>query len=72
MVRLANVERRLEKLYDLEPAVLAHSVRDLHEDVQDLRDEMRSLRRAVVGSAITVAVSAVGFAFVVMQTWGTP
>lgn len=65
--RLTDLERRVtlveEELRQNRPVLLASQIADLSNDV-------KGLRRAVVGSAITVAVSSVGFAVTVMLAFG--
>lgn len=52
------------------PEVLATRIHELVKDVDALADEVRGLRKAVIGFAITVAASAVGFAITVVLVWG--
>lgn len=65
--RLTDLERRVtlveEELRQNRPVLLASQIADLSNDV-------KGLRRAVVGSAITVAVSSVGFALTVLLAFG--
>lgn len=65
--RLTDLERRValveEELRQNRPVLLANQIKDLSDDV-------KGLRRAVVGSAITVAVSSVGFALTVLLAFG--
>lgn len=72
--RLDDAVRRIHNLEgDLRanpPAVAAVEIKALREDVGDLSNEVRGLRRAVIGFAITVAASAVGFALTVILVWG--
>ena len=74
-----RVEELARRVRDLEhelrttrPAVLAVKIEDLEEDVRAITGEIRSLRRAVIGFAITVAGSAVAFAMTVVLVWGSP
>ena len=46
--------------------------RGIQTTIDELRDEVRTLRRALWGAAITVAVSAVGFAVTVVSVFGGP
>lgn len=65
--RLSDLERRTalieEELRANRPVLLAAKIDDLAEDV-------KGLRRAVVGSAITVAISSIGFALTVLLAFG--
>ncbi|HET8784134.1 MAG TPA: hypothetical protein VFM38_00750 [Candidatus Limnocylindrales bacterium] len=78
--RVGSVEHELR---DNRPAVLAAKLDDLEGDVSGIRHdltefrrefigEVKSLRRAVIGFAITVAGSAVAFALTVILVWGAP
>jgi hypothetical protein len=58
--RVAALERRVEEIEAVKPDVLAHVVSELH-------DEVMALRRALVGFALTVAASAIVFAFTVFE-----
>ncbi len=73
-VRVEDVARRIHNVEnDLRanpPAVSAVQISGLREDVAELGNEVRGLRRAVIGFAITVAASAVGFALTVILVWG--
>ncbi len=73
-VRVDDVSRRVHNIEsDLRanpPAVSAVQINGLREDVSVLGNEVRGLRRAVIGFAITVAASSVGFALTVILVWG--
>ncbi len=74
-VRVEDVARRIHNVEaDLRanpPAVSTVQIGALREDVADLGNEVRGLRRAVIGFAITVAASSVGFALTVILVWGS-
>lgn len=72
--RVDDLARRVNEINaDLRansPAVLAARLDAIAKDVEDLTGEVRGLRKAVIGFAITVAASAVGFAITVVLVWG--
>jgi hypothetical protein len=68
-LRLQNLERRLDHLYDLKPDVIAAKVADLHDDITDLSDELKGVRRALWGFGLSVAGGAILFAFTALQVW---
>lgn len=65
--RVGNIE---DELRSNRPVLLAQQIASIEKDVQELSSEVRGLRRAVIGFAITVAASAVGFALTVILVWG--
>jgi hypothetical protein len=68
--RVEDHGRRLDALEASQPAVIAAQVQNLAKDVEDLRDEMRALKRALYGLAISIAGGSVLFAFTAFQLWG--
>jgi len=69
-VKLDELYRRVGDLERTQPAVIATNVKALAEDVLELRDEMRALKRALYGLSISIATGAVVFAFTAFQIWG--
>jgi len=69
-VRVTRLERDVEKLYTYEPAVVSNSVKGLHEDMAELKDELKGVRRALWGFGLSIAGGAVLFAFTAFQVWG--
>lgn len=69
-VRLNDLYRRVENA-EKEKAS-RRDVDGLAEDVRELKDEVKSLRRAIVAFSFTVAGSAIVFAFAVVQLTGSP
>ena len=65
--RVGDLEAELRQY---RPAVLATKIEDIEDDVKAIMSEVRGLRRAVIGFAITVAGSAVAFALTVILVWG--
>lgn len=53
--RLTQIERRVDRLEEGQPAVLAERVVNLTREVHELRDELKSLRRLVMGAFATIA-----------------
>lgn len=65
-VSIAELGRRVQAIENTNPAVTASQVRDLHEDMRDIRDELRSLRRAWYALATAIAG---GTAVVALTAW---
>lgn len=68
--QLSDHARRLADLERTQPAVIANKVEELGKDVLELRDEMKALKRALYGLAISIAGGSVIFAFTAFQIWG--
>jgi len=68
--RVGELERRVERLYNFEPAVVSDRVNEMHTDIGQLRDEIRGVRRALWGFALSITGSAVVFAFTAFQVFG--
>jgi hypothetical protein len=69
-VRLNDLYRRVENTE--KDKASRRDVDALSEDVRELKDEVKSLRRAIVGFCFTIAGSAVVFALAVGQLTGSP
>lgn len=65
--RLAAVERRVERIEGMEPAVVRQQVADLKEDIGQLSEDIASVRRILIGFLVTFAVLAVTTIVTVMQ-----
>lgn len=70
--RLSAIERRIERIESLEPAVVKAQMGDLKDDVFELREDMRAVKRALYGLAISIAGGSALFAFTAFQLWGGP
>ena len=68
--RVDDLARRVGRIEDTNPAVTASQVSDIRGDIEELKTEVKGLRRAVIAFAFTVAGSAVGFALTVIYVWG--
>jgi len=55
LYRIGELERRVEHLFSLEPAVLANEVKNLAADVRGLRRAFYTFAFGVVGSAVVFA-----------------
>lgn len=65
--RLTSLETRVSRMESFEPAVLAERISSHSEDMSELRDEIRSLRRALYTFALSVSLAAIVFGITVMQ-----
>ena len=65
--RLHSIEQRVLRLESLEPAVQAERIQVHAQQFEELREEIKSLKRALYTFAFSVATGAVVFAIGVMQ-----
>lgn len=64
--RLASLERRLERIEQLEPAVVKQQVRDLKEDIAELAAAVDSIRKILIGFLATFAVTGIAIVATVL------
>jgi hypothetical protein len=65
-VRLDEHARRLAELERTQPAVVASQVQGIKEDLTEIREEIRSFKRAAYSLAISIAGGAV---IVALTAW---
>ena len=65
--RLTSLESRVARMEAFEPAVLAERISSHTAEMSELRDEVRSLRRALYTFALSVSLAAIVFGITVMQ-----
>lgn len=68
--RLESVERELRRLQALQPEVLTEQVRVQARELEEMKDELRAVRRALWGFGLSIAGGAIVFAITAMQVWG--
>lgn len=69
-VRLDDFGRRIDAIERTNPAVTASQVQTLHEDMRDIREELRSFRRAAYALATAIAGGSVIVALTAWQLTG--
>lgn len=57
--RLGNIERRLDRIDALEPAVMKQGILDLRDDLHDIRDDVVWIKRTFIGFCVTFAFSGI-------------
>ncbi|RDI73322.1 hypothetical protein Gocc_2922 [Gaiella occulta] len=67
LYRVGTLERRVDDLEAMQPAVLIERVANLSGDVHDLALDVKGLRRALYTVALAVSLSAIAFAFTVFE-----
>jgi hypothetical protein len=71
--RLDSIERRLDRLDALELAVVKQQVQDIKGDIGEIKDDMASIRKILIGFLVTFAFSAITTVVAVLSlTGGTP
>lgn len=65
--RLTSFESRIAKIESLEPAVLAERIHTQTTDIGELRDEVRSLRKALYSFALSISLAAIVFGVTMLQ-----
>ena len=64
--RLASIERRLERIETLEPAVVKQQVSDVKEDIAELAAAVDSIRKILIGFLATFAVTGIAIVATVL------
>lgn len=64
--RLSELERRMQRLEDYEPAGVREQIQFLRDDTRELRDEVTWVKRAFIGMCITFAFSGVSLTLVLV------
>ena len=57
--RLLELERKIGRLEDLEPAVVKSQVNDIKEDIQQLAREIGYIRKILTGFLVTFAFTGI-------------
>jgi len=65
--RLTSLEGRVRSLEAHEPAVVVERIRTLNGDYEELKNEIKSLRRALYSFALSVALPAIIFGVTMLQ-----
>lgn len=69
--RLDDHDRRLASLEENHPSILAVEVRELRQDVRDLREEVKANKRAQWALAVSILLGALSVAVSASQIAGT-
>lgn len=57
--RVAELERKVQRLQDLEPAVVKAQVADIKEDIHNLATEIGYIRKILTGFLVTFAFTGI-------------
>ena len=58
-IRLTNLERQVDRLYDLEPAVVKQEVENIKKDIEAIRQDTSDIRKILIGFLLSFAFAAV-------------
>ena len=58
-IRLTNLERQVDRLYDLEPAVVKQEVENIKKDIEAIRQDTGDIRKILIGFLLSFAFAAV-------------
>ena len=58
-VRLAQIERQVDRLFDLEPAVVKQEVENIKRDIGYIREDISAIRKILIGFLLSFAFAAV-------------
>ena len=58
-IRLANLERQVERLFNLEPAVVKQEVENIKKDIGYIREDISAIRKILIGFLLSFAFAAV-------------
>lgn len=58
-IRLTNLERQVDRLYDLEPAVVKQEVENIKRDIEAIRQDTSDIRKILIGFLLSFAFAAV-------------
>lgn len=57
--RLSSIERRVDRLEKLEPAVVKAQLQDVKEDIHQLSQDLASIRKILTGFLVTFAFTGI-------------
>ena len=57
--RLGSIERRIDRLENLEPAVVKAQLEDVKEDIHQLSQDMAAIRKILIGFLVTFAFTGI-------------
>lgn len=57
--RLAELERRITRVENLEPAVVKSQVRDVKRDINQLSQDIAAIRKILIGFLVTFAFTGI-------------
>jgi hypothetical protein len=58
-VRISSLERAVDRLERLDPAVVKQQVADIREDIAEIRTDLSAVKRILIGFLVTFAFAGV-------------
>ncbi len=68
--RIKSLERRVERIEDLEPAVVKSQVEDIKADISQLSDDFSYVRRILTGFLISFAFTGISIVVAIFVATG--
>lgn len=68
--RIGEIERRVEKIEKLEPAVMRQELRDVKDDIKDIAKDVMWVKRTFIGFCVTFAFSSVTLVVMITTSRG--
>ena len=69
-VRITGLERAVNRLEALEPAVVKQQVQDIKEDIADIKTDQSAIKRILIGLLISFAFAGVSTTVAIFQLLG--
>lgn len=71
-VRIASLERQVNRLQDLEPAVVKSEVANIKEDLAVIRDDLSAIRKILIGFLLTFAFAGISTVVAIVMLVQSP
>lgn len=65
--RLSSLERRLDRIESLEPAVMRQEIRDVKEDLHQIARDIGGLRKTLLGFVISFSIASITIAVLIIS-----
>lgn len=70
--RLRSLEQRIQRIEELEPAVVRSQVQDVKEDIHALSQDLAAIRKILIGFLITFAFTGITTVVAIVSLTGRP
>ena len=66
--RLGDLERRISRIENLEPAVMRQEIRDVKEDIRTVARDVAGLRKILIGFIVSFALATAMLVVVILTS----